>query len=462
MKVILIRPPSSQGALTETSMVQHPINLCYLAAYLIKFGHEVKIIDCEVEEFDINKILGFNPEVVGLTAKTPTIKNAASIAKEIKSKMNAIIVVGGNHLTALPKETLEEFPAFDVGVIGEGEETLKQICERKPHNEILGIVYRSKDGITINPRAPPIKNLDELPFPARHLLDMKKYKGASTPGFSREFLNITELFINRGCSWNFCTFCASEIMHKLFRTRSIDNVIAEMRECIEKYKINHFTIDDDTLTTSKERTLEFCKKVKALNITWDCDSRVAVDREMLEAMKDSNCKKIAFGVESGSQRILQLIKKGITLQQVKNTFKWCRELGIETSAFFMIGSHPDETWEELEMTKKLIKEIKPDYITASIGVPYPGTEVRRQMEERNLIFSNDWSAYALYNTKPVWRTTNFTSEDLLKIQKEMIKSFYFSPSYIIKRLSKLHSLAELKYWAKSAFGVIKLLKKKNL
>jgi anaerobic magnesium-protoporphyrin IX monomethyl ester cyclase len=463
MRVLLIRPSSSQGELTKTSLAQHPINLLYLAAYIRKFGHDVKVIDYEVEDFEIGKIKEYKPDIVGITAMTPTIKKAAKIAREIKRKMKITVLVGGNHVTALPKQTLREFPSFDIGIVGEGEITLKEICENKKLKNILGIVYRKGKKIILNKRRPPIKNLDDLPFPARDLIDMKKYRGASTPGLSREFLNITELYINRGCNWGLCTFCASMLTHRKYRERPIDNVIAEMKECIEKYGINHFTIDDDTLTTSKKRTLDFCSKVRKLNITWDCDSRVTVDKDMLRAMNKSGCKKIAFGVESGSQKVLQMIRKGITVNQIKNAFKWCKEVGIETSAFFMIGSHPDETWEDLEMTKNLIREIKPDFITASIAVPYPGTEIRKQMEERNLIFSNDWSAYALYNTKPPWRTSHFTSQQLLEIQKKMIKDFYMKPDYMLKRLLKIRSFGELKYWIKAFTGVRKTIfkNKKN-
>jgi radical SAM superfamily enzyme YgiQ (UPF0313 family) len=459
MKVALIRCPSSQGELTKTSLSQHPINLLCIAAYIIKNGHEVKVFDYEVEEFDIENISKFNPDIIGITAMTPLIKKSSEIAEKIKSRIKTVAVVGGNHVTALPEETLEEFPVFDIGVIGEGEETMKEICDKKDPKDILGIVYRYKGKITVNERRPPIEDLDKLPFPARNLIDMKKYRGASTPGLSREFLNITELYVNRGCNWGFCTFCASMVTHCKFRMRSIGNVIEEMNECIKKYGINHFTIDDDTLTTSKERTLEFCEKVKPLKVTWDCDSRVTVDKEMLKAMKDSGCKKIAFGVESGSQRILQLVKKGITIQQIKDCFKACHDVGMETSAFFMIGAHPDETYEDLEQTKKLIKEIKPDFITASIAVPYPGTELRNQMEERKLILNNNWDEYALYNTAPVWKTTNFSPEDLLRIQKEMVNEFYMKPTYILKRLFKIRSWGEFKYWIKAFSGVRKTILK---
>ena len=460
VKVLLIRPPSSQGELTKTSLSQHPINLLYLAAYVRQYGHTVKVIDYEAEGFDIETILAFGPDIVGITAMTPLVKAAADIAGKIKERMNPLMVVGGNHVTAIPTETLEEFPVFDIGVVGEGEETLKEICDGRPPKEITGIVYRDGNKITVNGTRPQTDDIDSLPFPARDLIDMKKYKGASTPGLSREFLNITELYINRGCSWGLCTFCASMAMHHKFRMRSIDNVMGEVRECIDRYGINHFTIDDDTLTTSKERTLEFCDKIRPLKVTWDCDSRVTVDKEMLQRMKDSGCKKIAFGVESGSQRILQLIKKGITIGQIKDAFRWSKEVGIETSAFFMIGSHPDETREDLEATKRLIAEIKPDFITASIAVPYPGTELRKQMKARNLVFSDDWAAYALYNISPVWRTTHFSSDELLKTQMEMIKNFYMRPSYVIRRLLRVRSIGEMRYWAKAFFGARKTVLKK--
>jgi len=265
---------------------------------------------------------------------TPLINKAAEIAKEMKMLYQAIIIVGGNHVTSMPGETMKEFPIFDIGIVGEGEETLREICDGVSLQDVLGIVYREKDKVIVNQRRPPICSLDDLPFPARDLIDMKKYRGASSPGLSREFLTITEIYVNRGCNWGLCTFCASMKTHQKFRMRSIDNVIAEMKECIEKYKINHFTIDDDTFTTDKKRVMEFCEKVKPLNIKWDADTRVNnVDREMLQAMKNAGCKKLSFGVESGSQRILQLIKKGITIKQIKDAFNMCHEIGIETAAY---------------------------------------------------------------------------------------------------------------------------------
>ena len=457
MKILLIRPSSSQEELKKTSLCSHPINLLYLAAYIRKFGHEVQILDLEVE--DMHGVdLNFHPDIIGITAMTPLINKAAEIAKEMKMLYQAIIIVGGNHVTSMPGETMKEFPIFDIGIVGEGEETLREICDGVSLQDVLGIVYREKDKVIVNQRRPPICSLDDLPFPARDLIDMKKYRGASSPGLSREFLTITEIYVNRGCNWGLCTFCASMKTHQKFRMRSIDNVIAEMKECIEKYKINHFTIDDDTFTTDKKRVMEFCEKVKPLNIKWDADTRVNnVDREMLQAMKNAGCKKLSFGVESGSQRILQLIKKGITIKQIKDAFNMCHEIGIETAAYFMVGAHPDETYEDVKETKKLIKEIKAGFITASIGVPYPGTELRQQMEERNLIFNNDWSNYLSYKIVPTWRTTNFSPEDLLRIQKEILNSFYMNPAYLVKRFFKIRSFGEFKYWINAFRGAKKVM-----
>jgi radical SAM superfamily enzyme YgiQ (UPF0313 family) len=460
MKVALVRCPSSQEGLRETSLSQHPINLLYLAAYLNRHGHKVRLFDYEVEHFGIEKIVSFNPDFVGITAMTPLVKTASEIAEKIKERIKPSVVIGGNHVTALPKETLEEFPAFDIGVVGEGEETIEEICEGKELKRIRGIVYRDGEEIIINERRAPIENLDSLPFPLRNLLDIGKYTGASTPGFSREFLKITEVYINRGCNWGLCTFCASMVTHCKFRMRSIDNVVSELEECIQKYGINHFTIDDDTLTTSKERTLEFCDKIKVLKVTWDCDSRVTIDKEMIRAMKDSGCKKIAFGVESGSQRILQMIKKGITVQQIKDAFGWCREVGMATSAFFMIGAHPEETYEDIEKTRQLIGKIQPDFIIPAIAVPYPGTELRKQLLARDLILSNDWSRYAFYGTLPVWRTVNFSPEELVKIQQDLVRNFYMKPSYIVRKLLRIRSLGEARYWLKAFTGVKKTIFKK--
>jgi radical SAM superfamily enzyme YgiQ (UPF0313 family) len=462
--ILLIRPSSSLGELTKTSASQHPINLLYIAAYIRQSGYNVKILDMEVESLNKGELTKFSPDVVGISAMTPLINKSSEICNKLKSFLpkKPLFVVGGNHVTAIPKETLEESPVFDIGVIGEGEETFGEICSGKRPRDILGIVYREGRKVAVNKRRPLIENLDSLPYPARDLIDLNKYRGASTPGMSREFMRITELFINRGCNWGMCTFCASMLTHCKFRTRSIDNIIGEAKECIQKYRITHFTIDDDTLTTSKERTLEFCRKIRQFNVTWDCDSRVSIDREMALAMKEAGCKKIAFGVESGSQRVLGLIKKGITINQIKNAFQYCREAGIETCAFFLIGSHPDETWGDLALSKKLIKEIKPDYITASVVTPYPGTELRRQMEARNLIFNNDWSNYGMYNALPQWRTTNFSPEDLLRIQQDMIRSFYLRPNYILKRLIKIRSIRELRYYIRAFFSLNKSIIQKRI
>jgi len=461
MKVALIRPPTLQGDLIKAGFVQHPINILYLASMLKKYGHDVELFDHEVEEFSVDKIREFSPNIVGVTAITPRIEKANEIIKAIKAAMPVVGIVGGPHPTALPKETLEEFRDIDICVTGEGEYSLLEICEALEKggelSGIKGIAFRDNGRIVVNERRPPIANLDDLPFPDRDLLKHSLYKGASTPGFSRHFLNITEIYTSRGCPFS-CIFCAAWETHgRAVRYRSIDNLIEEMKQCIEKYKINHFTIDDDNFTLRKNRVLEFCEKVKGMNITWDCDSRVTIDKETVDAMARAGCKKISFGVESGSPRVLQLNRKSITLDQVRNAIKLAKDAGMQITAFYMIGSHPDETLEDIELTKKLIRETEPDYITASIAIPFPGTELYNIMEKNNLILEKKWSNFAFFNTKPTWKTFHFSPDDLVSIQNDMLKWFYMRPSYILRRIGKIRSYGELSYWAGSGIALLKYL-----
>jgi len=466
MKIALIRPPKIQGTL-EKSMVQHPVNLCWMAAVLRERGHEVKIWDYEVEKFSSSglrrRVLEWAPVMIGITSMTANIHSAARIAGIAKlADPNVVTIAGGPHSSALPERTLLEFPAFDLVVHGEGESTISEIATRVEGNDgfegVRGVAYRNGDGIKTEPPRELINEMDSLPMPARDLLDLKLYRSASTPGLDATLHYGTELFTARGCSYG-CIFCAARTIHgSRVRFRGADHVLGEIDQCVERYRFNHFTIEDDTFTLEPDRLEKLCEGFSRLGVTWDCDTRVDnVSRDMLKMMAESGCRKVAFGVESGSERILRLIGKGITLDQVRDAFGWAHEAGLITTAFFMIGSHPSETPEEVEMSLKLMKEINTDLMALAIAVPHPGTRLYTMMRDKGYLFSEHWEKFNHLHSLPCWRTEHFSPEELAKLQVSLYRRFFFRPVFIWHTFKKAMSWAGIKYYSRSAYHIARYL-----
>jgi anaerobic magnesium-protoporphyrin IX monomethyl ester cyclase len=471
MRVLHIRPPKIMGAL-ERSMVQHPINLLSLAATVRAAGHEPRLWDFEVEEFSEGEVKRrareFEPELVGVTGLTANIKIAAKVLGWVRETVpRAFLVVGGPHGTAIPERTLREFPVLDGVVIGEGEETWRELAGRLAAGEslagTLGLAWRDGDRIVIEPPRPLIRDLDALPFPARDLIDHTRYKGASSPGLDATLHRSTELFTTRGCPER-CIFCAAKITFgRSIRFRSAENVLAEVDECRQRWGYEHFTIEDDTFTYRPVRLEEICRGLKDRGLSWDCDTRVnVVTREMLVHMAECGCQKVAFGVESGSPRVLELIKKGITVDQVRQAFKWAHQAGLITTAFFIIGGHPSETPADIQLSLDLMKEIDPDLMAVAIAVPFPGTELEAVMRERDLIFCERegkpaWEKFTHIHSIPCWRTEHFGPEQLVALQGRIFRRFFFRPRFIAKTFRKAMTRQGLRYYARSGIQIFQYL-----
>ena len=464
-----MQPESTEDVNKEFLSLQYPINLGYIASSLITAGHEVEMIDLNVLEHKklLEKIKKFKPEIVGVTSMTPNIYLAQKAIQESKSENKKIkTLLGGVHASALPEETMKMIKELDYLVFGEGEETIKELAEKlekkQSVNNVKGILYRSKGRIIKNAPRPLIKNLDSIPFPERDLLPMDLYtKHHVSRGFSRENMKIMEILTSRGCP-NQCIFCAGHINygHSL-RFRSYENIIQEINECIRKYKITHVSIEDDTFTINKELVKKLCNFFKNKKLTWNCNARVnTVNYEILKLMKESGCKKISFGVESGSEKILKLIKKGITIPQVKKAVSDAKKAGIRyVECTFMIGSHPDETMEDIEKTIKLMHELMPDFLAFSVMCPFPGTEVYNMMKKRKLLMNNpDWSQFSLFgNLKRYEKLTNMTSDEMINLQIKVLKDYYKTPKYVLSQLLKIRTLDEIKYFTKMGILYVKEL-----
>ncbi|MBI5701713.1 B12-binding domain-containing radical SAM protein [Candidatus Saganbacteria bacterium] len=466
MNILLVRPPDS---LQNATLLSHtkPINLAYIAAYLLQKGFNVKIIDYEIQAFSseafLNILSEFKPGVIGVSCMTPTIKNGAAICELAKQHdINIKTVVGGVHANGLPVRTLDEFDSFDYLVYGEGEITFHELClcfqDKKSVAEVTGIVYRDDRGVIVknSPRA-LIKDLDILPFPARDLIDFGQQVGHSSRGFTNK-IRSAEIFTSRGCPVG-CTFCAIQATFgRMVRFRSPVYIEREIKECVEKYGCNHIVIADDTFTLIKEHALKICDILKRSGIkSWNCDTRVnTVSEELLTAMKDSGCQKVAFGVESGSQRIIDLIGKKITVEQVKNAVSLAKKVGIKhIEGNFIIGSDPSETLEDVAQTKKLINSLSWTFVSVTVIVPYPGTPLYDSMQAKGLLKVEEWEDFVMFGKVPKWRTENFTATELVGLQKELTKSFYLNPKYIIRQLLGIRTIKDVQYWANAGFSYIK-------
>jgi len=468
MSVFLIRPMTPETSRSGLVSVQYPINLGYLVSYLEKYGIECIVRDFEVEPFAkddfLKAITETNPSLIGFSCMTPHIKNGARLAGIVKKNFPDILtVVGGVHASAIPEQTLREFPQFDVVVFREGELTLVELYHRwldRNIDDVTGIAYRPRNSTDtkINPQRPMIENLDDLPFPNREIVNIKNYRTSHVSrGFSRKTKNIAEIICSRGCPYN-CIFCASKVVHsRKVRFRSPENIIAEMEYLINRYNIEHFSFLDDTFTLRKSVLKPVCEYMGMKGVSFDSYTRVNdIDEEKMDIMVSNGCKKISFGVESGSPKILKLLKKEITVGQAARAFSIARKTGLHTiEATFMIGCHPDETLQDIEMTKNLIHKLRPDIMALNITIPYPGTEINRILKERGILKSEDWDEFLLFFSNPNWELGNVSMKEIKRILKQITYGYYLRPSYVLRTISRNASLKELRYWFSLGFSFIK-------
>ncbi len=474
MKLLFITPPRPNEKSLFLS-TQFPVGLGFLMTYMKELGHEVRFLDYDTIAYDSEELLAvcreFQPEMVGLTAMTPQIVQANKVAKLVKEALPEVItVIGGKHVSVMPERTLETFSGFDLAVVGEGEYTLAELLDNLgdagTYPDIKGLVWRRGDVVVVNSDRPLIHDLDEILYADRSLFDIESYgQGMSFKGMWRT-PEMTEIITARGCP-NRCIFCSSQIITKRkVRYRSIAHIQAELDECYDKYGFRHFRIVDDTFTLKRERVYALCDWFEAKKVTWNCNARVnTVDLEMLTRMKQSGCVGVMYGVESGSPEILKKMKKGINLEQIRNAFQWSHEAGISIiEADFVLGGHPDETLEDIEMSRALIKEIKPHYLGLGSLVPYPGCEARDIMIKKGLIEDRsleDWNAYDYTVTDQGWRYTHFTLAEIQAHCKHILNEFYLTPRFFFYNLKRMTSWRELIQAARVGWQFLRFIMKKG-
>jgi anaerobic magnesium-protoporphyrin IX monomethyl ester cyclase len=365
-----------------------PLHLLVLASYVREKGHEVAIADQIAGEDIFTKIKKLNPDFVGITATTAVISDAYEVADWCKSN-GFKSIMGGVHPTIMPEEALSH---ADFVVKGEGEEALIKILEGKNKDRIVTGDY--------------IKNIEELPKVDRSMINYKYYqKGKDrTPGTHLHFVppnsKLNCILSTRGCPFN-CIFCHNSWRGLPVRMHSAKRIIEEMKELVEKYESDAIFFMDDDLLCSRSRMMEFCKlyKENGLKVIWGCQARVTtVDEELLKNLKEVNCKQIIFGLESGSQRVLNILKnKATTVEQNSRAVRLVHKAGILACGSFMIGN-PGETEEEIAMTKKFILESDLDGVQVTVTTPFPGTKLWAMCKEKGVIPEDiDWKNFNLNN-----------------------------------------------------------------
>lgn len=399
-KILLIAPPFYRLLGSHYNGLH--LGIAYIAAVLKEHGHFVKVYNadyCGTTEYanqrqlfenytsykailnDIknpiwseigDNISAFAPDLLGITMLTANYRAAkiiASIARSINSDVK--VAVGGNHPTLDAEGTLSN-SEFDYAVRGEGEFTFLELAEDRAAPTIKGLSYRKENQIIHNEKRPFIKDLDILPYPCRDsFLNDARY------------LDFGHLITGRGCPYS-CAYCASkQLWGQTTRFRSVENVISELEDLQAGYHpaVIHFA--DDTFTLNKQRAKEICQRIidRQLEIKWVCDTRVdCLDEELVALIKRAGCIRVKIGAESGSDRILKAMNKGITTEQVRRAVSWIKEAGLPMTVYFMIG-YPQETNEDLQQTIDLARELDADYYSLSVLAPYYGTKVWDDLEK---------------------------------------------------------------------------------
>lgn len=477
MNIVMLNPPflkrfsraQRSPAVIKSGTLYYPIWLAYATGALEKEGHCVKLIDAPAEKLSLDAVLtlvsDYKPQLAVLDTSTPSIYSDINVAREIKRVApDCFIALVGTHVSALPEETLKLATSIDAIAIGEYDFTLKELASviqsKGDLKGVPGLCFRCNGKIMRNASRAYIENLDDLPFVSavyKKHLKIENY-----------FYSITKhpqitIMTSRGCPYQ-CSFCVypQTIHGHTNRRRSVPNVIEEFKFIRKEFPhVKEIFIEDDTFTLDKKYCTEFSERMisEGITIPWTANSRVDIKEETLRHLKDANCRLLCIGIESGDQAILDNIKKGIKLEQIKEFVKNAKKIGILVHACFIIGN-PGETKGTLQKTLDFAKELKPDTVQFFPLMVYPGTEAYTWAKENGYLETQDYSKWitdeGLHNC--VISTPELSSNDLVKFCDDARQSFYLRPRYILSKIVQIviHP-SESKRILKTAFIFFKYL-----
>jgi radical SAM superfamily enzyme YgiQ (UPF0313 family) len=409
-----------------------PFFLAYATSVLKKNNIDVLLVDGIAEgdtrEKFIDKIEDFGPNLVLLETSTPSINTDLEIAKKIKERIRTKIAFSGPHASVIYNELMKRNNFIDFILVGEYEYTFLDLVKHLEINKNLknvkGLVYRNKNKIIVNESRPLIKNLDELPWPARHFLPMYSYNdefaGMPKPN--------VQIWASRGCPFK-CIYCLwPKVMYNYnpnqYRVRNVTDVVDEMEWLIKKYKFKAVYFDDDTFNIGKDRVIKLANEIKkrGIRVPWSIMARAdTMDKDMLKAMKDAGLYSLKYGVESGVQELVNNAHKNLNLNKVREIVSLTKEMGIKVHLTFTLGL-PGETWETIKKTIDFAIEVDPDSTQFSIVTPFPGTDYFEWTEKKGYLLTKDWSKYD-GSACAVIRTEQMTQKELEEAYRIAIKTW---------------------------------------
>ncbi len=470
--LLLIDPPLSMtkryGHFALCGSKSFSYGLGYIAAVARREGFKVKILDMGVTKMDNDSfkeyLLTNKPRIVGLTATTIAVSDAARMARIIKEILpDTLTIIGGSHISCTPEATLRRYLEFDIGAIGEGEITMLELLNlpdplKGDFSKIDGLIWRDGEKVSFSKRRELIKDLDWLPLPAIDLLpDLKS--SYIPPYFSVKRMPAVTFMTTRGCPGR-CTFCTNAIHGRIIRQYSLDHLFELIYLLIKKYGIKELQINDDTFTVNRNRVMAFCERLirENISVTWNCLARInGVTPEMLNLMKRAGCWQICYGIESGDNEMLKKIKKDITIDQVHKTLNMTKRAGIQIKGYFIMG-FPEETHESLKKTRDLAMNIPIDDLSLTIFTPYPGTPAYNDIHKYGT-FNEDWDAMTTLNASFV--ANGFSRDELLKINRATYRKFYFRPRIVFSYIRRISGIKFFLIIAKGLYGLLLTLFQKN-
>lgn len=461
MNILFVNPPfkaeygkfsreARSPMITNSGVIYYPLWLLYAAGVCEKHGYDITILDAPAKQMKKEEAIEWieskklDYKLIVIDTSTPSIYSDVEFGGVLKEKFpNAYVVLVGTHPTALPKETLELDRRIDAIACGEFDYIIRDVAIAISNNEnpqnVNGLAYIDNSGnFKRNKPMELITNLDQIPFAAELI---KKYLDPKDYFFAASDYPEIQLFTGRGCPAR-CYFCVyPQLMHgHLYRTRTAKNVVEEFEYIINELpEVKEIVIEDDTFTIDKKRTQEICNMLieKEINkkIKWLCNARVNLDYETMILMKKAGCKLIIPGIENGSQKMLNNMKKGTTIEQIKKYVKNARKAGLLVHACYMVGNR-GETIETMNETLKLAIELNTDTAQFYTLHVYPGTEAYEWAKENGYIDTGDFSKWVKEDgsDNTVIHTDDMSAEELVEFCNKARKKYYLRPKYIFMKV----------------------------
>ncbi|MCM8812773.1 MAG: B12-binding domain-containing radical SAM protein [Candidatus Omnitrophica bacterium] len=437
-----------------------PLSLAWVASIARQAGHDVTIIDARTlhltKQDVLKKLRDFNPDILGFMMTTYMFPETLEWIRFLKTALNVLVVIGGYNLRVYPRESVSH-PEIDFGVIEHALETVPLLFEaiekKQSFEKIPGLAYKKDGVVTVNPPQPV--NFENFPFPARDLLPNHLYAE-----FPCERKNFTVMVTSLGCPYG-CSFC--EAGRTPFNPRSAKKVVDEMQECAERFHIREIDFFDYDFTADEKRVVDICEEIRRrrLDIAWACRSRININLAVLKTMRAAGCSRIYFGIESGSQRILDAIRKNITLEKIRDTIRSAQSLGIRCLGFFLIGA-PGESKTTVRETIRFAKALDLDYVQFSKCLAKPLTPLWQQMiKESGTDYWQDWILGKETDRDLPRPWTELTNQEIDRLTRWAYISYYARPSFLAKALVRIRSWDEFKRKITAWFDMVCFQEKKS-